>query len=150
MLTTQLYARRASWRPDATVIQEREVSAHTSHLSHDHRASGRPAALFSSKAKYIAWPLLLVVLSSSVGNLVVLGLVRSLWWNMGIQLGRSQPRAGLVENIPATERHSLRLLTCQSERKKGKQESKLLPEHVTPQSKRFSRHVSEIKRGLLE
>ena len=35
-------------------------------------------------------------LSSSVGNVVVLDLVRSLWWNMGIQLGRSQPRAGLV------------------------------------------------------
>ena len=40
--------------------------------------------------------MLLVALSSSVGNLVVLDLVRSLWWNMGIQLGRSQPRAGLV------------------------------------------------------
>ena len=26
----------------------------------------------------------------------MLDLVRSLWWNMGIQLGRSQPRAGLV------------------------------------------------------
>ena len=47
-------------------------------------------------AVYIAWPLLLVALSSSVGNLVVLDLVRSPWWNVGIQLGRSQPRAGLV------------------------------------------------------
>ena len=45
---------------------------------------------------YIAWTLLLVALSSSVRNLVVLDLVRSLWWNMGVQLGRSQPRAGLV------------------------------------------------------
>ena len=47
-------------------------------------------------AAYIAWPLLLVALSSSVGNLVVLDLVRSLWWNMGFQLERCQPRAGLV------------------------------------------------------
>ena len=45
---------------------------------------------------YIAWFLLLVALSSSVGNLVVLDLVRYLWWNMGIQLGGSQPRAGLA------------------------------------------------------
>ena len=44
----------------------------------------------------LAWPLLLVALSSIVGNLDVLDLVRSLWWNMGRQLGRSQPRAGLV------------------------------------------------------
>ena len=33
---------------------------------------------------------------SSVENLVVLDLVRSLWWNMGIQLGRNQPHAVLV------------------------------------------------------
>ena len=46
---------------------------------------------------YIAWSLLLVALSSSVGNLVVLNLVRYLWWSMGIQLGGSQPRAGLAE-----------------------------------------------------
>ena len=48
-------------------------------------------------AVYIARPLLLVALSSSVGNLVVLDLVGSLGWNMGIQLGRSQPRAGLSQ-----------------------------------------------------
>ena len=41
---------------------------------------------------------LLVALSSSAGNQVVPDLVRSLWWNMGIRLGRSQPRA-LVGNI---------------------------------------------------
>ena len=45
---------------------------------------------------FIAWPLLCVALSSSVGNLVVLGLVRYLRWNMGFQLGRRQPRAGLA------------------------------------------------------
>ena len=47
MLTSQLYAQRASGTPDAMVIQEREVSAQTSHLSQDQRASGRLAALFS-------------------------------------------------------------------------------------------------------
>ena len=56
----------------------------------------------------------------------------------------------LWENIPATARHSLRLLTCQKWEEKGKQESHLLSRHVSPQSKRLSRHVSEIKRGLLE
>ena len=40
---------------------------------------------------YIAWPLLLVALSSSEGNLVVLDLVRSLWWNMGTELGGAEP-----------------------------------------------------------
>ena len=49
LLTSPLYAQRASGRPDALVIQEREVSAQTSHLSQDQRASGRPAALFSPK-----------------------------------------------------------------------------------------------------
>ena len=47
-------------------------------------------------AVYIAWPMLLVAPSSYVGNLVVLDFVRFLWWNVGMQLGRSQPRAGLV------------------------------------------------------
>ena len=58
-----------------------------------HQDSFRVRFLF---AVHIAWPLLLVALSSSVGNLVVMDLVRSLWWNVGIQLGRCQPRAGLV------------------------------------------------------
>ena len=49
LLTSQLYAPRASGTPDAMVIQEREVSAQTSHLSQDQRASGRLAALFSPK-----------------------------------------------------------------------------------------------------
>ena len=31
------------------VVQEREVSAQTSHSSEDHRASGKPDALFSPK-----------------------------------------------------------------------------------------------------
>ena len=39
---------------------------------------------------YIAWPLSMVAQSSSVPILVVLGLVRSLWWNMGTKLGRIQ------------------------------------------------------------
>ena len=46
--------------------------------------------------KYIAWNLLLVAQSSSVERRVVLDLVRHLWWDMGFQLGRSQPRAGFV------------------------------------------------------
>ena len=58
-----------------------------------HQASFRIRFLF---AVYIEWPLLLVALSSSVGHLVVLDIVRSLWWNMGFQLGRSQPLAGLA------------------------------------------------------
>ena len=48
LLTSPLYAARASWKPDAVVVQEREVSAQTSHSSEDHRASGKPTALFSS------------------------------------------------------------------------------------------------------
>ena len=50
-------------------------------------------------AVYIAWPLLLVALSSSVGNLVVLDLVRSLWWNMDTKLGGSQLRAEPVGRL---------------------------------------------------
>ena len=46
MLTSPLYAQRASGKPDAMVVQEREVSAQMSHSSDDRRASGRPAALF--------------------------------------------------------------------------------------------------------
>ena len=49
LLTSPLYAQRASGKPDAMVVQEREVSAQTSHSSEDQRASGRPAALFSSR-----------------------------------------------------------------------------------------------------
>ena len=99
-----------------------------------HQDSFRVRFLF---AVHIAWLLLLVALSSSVGNLVVLDLVRYRWWNMGKQLGRSQSRAGL-------------LLTCQKREEKGKLEWQLLSRHVTPQSKRLSRHVSKIKCGLLE
>ena len=49
LLTPPLYAQRASGKPDAMVVQERAVSAQTSHSSGDHRASGKPAALFSPK-----------------------------------------------------------------------------------------------------
>ena len=41
----------------------------------------------------------------------ILDLVRSLWWNMGIHLGRSQPRAGLVGKHSRDRTYSLRLLT---------------------------------------
>ena len=47
LLTSPLKTQRASWKPDAMVVQEREVSAQTSHSSEDHRASGKQAALFS-------------------------------------------------------------------------------------------------------
>ena len=56
-----------------------------------------PQVLSARLAKYIARTLLLVAQSSSVERLVVRVRVRSLWWNMGTLLGRSQPRAGLVE-----------------------------------------------------
>ena len=46
--------------------------------------------------KYIAQNLLLVAQSSSVERWGALGLVCSLWRNMGTQLGRSQLRAGSV------------------------------------------------------
>ena len=49
LLTSSLYAQRASGRPDAMAIQESEVSARTSHASEGWRASGRPVALFSPK-----------------------------------------------------------------------------------------------------
>ena len=49
LLTSPLYAQRASGKPDAMVVQEREVSAQTSHSLKDHRDSGKPAALFSPK-----------------------------------------------------------------------------------------------------
>ena len=49
LLTSPLYARRASGKPGAQVIQERVVSAQTSHSSEDHRAFGKPAALFPPK-----------------------------------------------------------------------------------------------------
>ena len=47
LLTSPLYAQRASGKPDAMVVQEREVNAQTSHSSEDHGASRKPAALFS-------------------------------------------------------------------------------------------------------
>ena len=54
-------------------------------------------------AVYIAWHLLLVALSSSVGNLVVPDRVRSLWWNMDIKLGGSQLRAEPVGRLSVPE-----------------------------------------------
>ena len=47
LLTSPLYAQRASGKPDAMVVQEREMSAHTSHSSEDQRASVKLAALSS-------------------------------------------------------------------------------------------------------
>ena len=47
--TSLLYAQRASGKPDAMFVQEREVSAQTSHSSEDQIASGKLAALFSPK-----------------------------------------------------------------------------------------------------
>ena len=71
--------------------------------------------------------LLLVALSSSVGNLVVLGLVRSLWWHMGIQLGRIQPRAGLVGKHSRDQTSLSRTsYLAKSERKKGNRSRNLL------------------------
>ena len=59
MLTSPLYAQKASGKPDAMVVQEREVSAHftqadrkeglRSHSSEGQRALGKPNALFSSE-----------------------------------------------------------------------------------------------------
>ena len=77
-----------------------------------HQDSFRVRFLF---AVYMAWPLLLLALSSFWGNLVVLDLVRHLWWNMGLQLGRSQPRAGLARpNVTLSD-----FLPAKRERKKG-------------------------------
>ena len=49
LLASPLNAHRASGKPDATVVPEREVSAQAFHSSEDHRASWKPAALFSPK-----------------------------------------------------------------------------------------------------
>ena len=43
LLTSPQYSQRASGKPDAMVVQEREVSAQTSRSSEDDRASGKPA-----------------------------------------------------------------------------------------------------------
>ena len=61
-----------------------------------HQDSSRARFLF---AVHVAWPLLLDAQSSCVERLVVLVRVRSLWWNVGTQLGRSQPCAGLVGRL---------------------------------------------------
>ena len=59
MLTSPLHAQKASVKPDAMVMQEREVSAQQtqadrkeslrSHSSEGQKASGKPDALFSSE-----------------------------------------------------------------------------------------------------
>ena len=49
LLTSPLYAQRASGKPDPMVVQEREVSAQYLHSSEDHGVSGTPGALFSPK-----------------------------------------------------------------------------------------------------
>ena len=87
---------------------------------------------------YIAWPLLLVAPSSSVGNLVVLDLVRSLWSNMGMQLGRSHPRAGLVgKPFPRQHVTLSDFLLAKSERKKGNRSR-----NSSPAMSRHSRNAS--------
>ena len=53
-----------------------------------------------AETKYIAQNLLLVAQSSSVERWGALGLVLSLRWNMGTQLGMSQLRARLAETFP--------------------------------------------------
>ena len=54
--------------------------------------------------KYIAQNLLLGAQSSSVERWGVLGLVLSLRWNMGTQLGMSQPRARLAGKISRVQK----------------------------------------------
>ena len=59
MLTSPLYAQKASGKPDAMVMQQREVSAQytqadrkeslRSHSSEGQKASGKPDAMFSSE-----------------------------------------------------------------------------------------------------
>ena len=58
---------------------------------------------------YSAWSLLLAAKSSCVVFLVVLGLVRYLWWKMGTKLGRSQLHVKLVGRF-----FSARALLCQT------------------------------------
>ena len=96
--------------------------------------------------KHIAWNLSLVAQSSSVERRVAPGLVRHLWCNWVFSWEGASYVRDLWENIPAAERHSLRLFTCKKCQEKGKQEWQLLARH-SPQWKRLSRHVSEVKRG---
>ena len=61
MMTSPLYAQKASGKPDAMVVQEREVSAQynqanrkeglTSHPSEGQKALGKPNAFFSSEQR---------------------------------------------------------------------------------------------------
>ena len=62
---------------------------------------------------YSAWPLLLVAQSSSVEILVVLVRVCSPWWNMDTSCHEASYMSDLWEDLPASERHSVRLLTRQ-------------------------------------
>ena len=58
-----------------------------------------PTATAYVGMKRIASVLLLVAPSSTVERRVVPGLVRHLWWDVGIQRGRSQTRAGFVGRL---------------------------------------------------
>ena len=49
LLTSSLCAQRASGRPDAMVIQERDVNAQTSHSSEGREATGRPGCIVFTK-----------------------------------------------------------------------------------------------------
>ena len=64
MLTSPLSAQKASGKPDALVVQEREVSAQLTqaekeslrpHSSEGHKASGKPDAIFSSEQGNQMW-----------------------------------------------------------------------------------------------
>ena len=87
---------------------------------------------------YIAWLLLLVAQSWSEGKLAAPVPVRSQWWNMGTQLGRSQPRAGLVRRL-SRALTSLCPTSCLSKRM-GKRSTSV--KSATPAMSRRSTWVS--------
>ena len=97
-----------------------------------HQDSFRVRCLF---AVCIAWPLLLVALSSSVGNLVVPDGVRSLWWNMDTKLGGGQLRAEPVGRLSRARTSHSQTFTVKSD---------------TTQPKHLTCHVSTVKCCFLE
>ena len=87
----------------------------------------------------------------SVGSLVVLDLVRTVWWNMGIQLGRSQPRARFVDKKSSVLTSLSQTSYLPKVREKGNTGSRnSSPGMSRPQSKRFSAMSRKSSRGLLE
>ena len=104
-----------------------------------HQDSFRVRFLF---AVYIAWPLSLVALSSSVGNMVAPDRVRSLWWNMDTKLGGSQPRAEPVGRLSRARTSHCHVtlsdfFTVKSDEKKGNNSR-----NVSPVTSRRSRDTS--------